>query len=81
MDVGRHPNVQVFTNSEVENVTGFVGNFNVTVRKKAKYVDETQCNACADCVEVCPKGVPPTQGIGKTRARIRRAQRARDKRQ
>ena len=35
------------------------------------------CDMVWNCVEVCPKGVPPTQGIGKTRARIRRAQRAR----
>jgi succinate dehydrogenase / fumarate reductase iron-sulfur subunit len=37
------------------------------------------CDMVWNCVEVCPKGVPPTQGIGKTRARIRRAQRARNK--
>jgi succinate dehydrogenase / fumarate reductase iron-sulfur subunit len=35
------------------------------------------CDMVWSCVEVCPKGVPPTQSIGKTRARIRRAQRAR----
>jgi succinate dehydrogenase / fumarate reductase iron-sulfur subunit len=34
------------------------------------------CDMVWNCVEICPKGVPPTQGIGKTRARIRRAQRA-----
>ncbi len=39
------------------------------------------CDMVWSCVEVCPKGVSPTQGIGKTRARIRRAQRARDKQQ
>jgi len=37
------------------------------------------CDMVWSCVEICPKGVPPTQGIGKTRARIRRAQRARNK--
>ena len=35
------------------------------------------CDMVWNCVEICPKGVPPTQGIGRTRARIRRAQRAR----
>ncbi|MCP4537924.1 MAG: succinate dehydrogenase iron-sulfur subunit [Chloroflexi bacterium] len=39
------------------------------------------CDMVWSCVEVCPKGVSPTQGIGKTRAHIRRAQRARDKQQ
>lgn len=37
------------------------------------------CDMVWNCVEICPKGVPPTQGIGKTRARIRRAQRDRQK--
>ena len=37
------------------------------------------CDMVWSCVEICPKGVPPTQGIGKTRARIRRAQRAKGK--
>ncbi len=38
-DVGRHPNIELLAYSEVENVTGYVGNFTVTVRKKARYVD------------------------------------------
>ncbi len=58
MDVGRHPNVKLFTYSEIENVTGYVGNFNVTIRKKAKYVDENECTACAECSNVCPIIVP-----------------------
>ncbi len=70
MDVGRHPRIQLFTSSEVDNVTGFVGNFHVTVRKKAKYVDEKECNACGDCVEVCPVAVPDEyqQGFSSRRA-------------
>ena len=36
MDVGRHPNVELMSFSEVESVSGFVGNFHVTVRKKAR---------------------------------------------
>ena len=39
------------------------------------------CDMVWNCVEICPKGVPPTQGIGRTRARIRRGQRARQKQQ
>ena len=49
--------------------------------ERTNLVDDEQgvwgCDMVWNCVEVCPKGVPPTQGIGKTRARIRRAQRAR----
>lgn len=40
--------------SEVEDVSGYVGNFRVRVRKKARYVDENECTACGDCAEVCP---------------------------
>jgi succinate dehydrogenase / fumarate reductase iron-sulfur subunit len=51
--------------------------------KRMALVDSEQgvwgCDMVWNCVEICPKGVPPTQGIGKTRARIRRAQRARNK--
>jgi len=54
MDAGRHPNIKLMTFSEVENVSGYVGNFKVTVRKKARYVDATLCNSCAECEKVCP---------------------------
>ncbi len=70
MDVGRHPNVELLTFSEVESVTGFVGNFNVTVRKKARYVDPTECNSCGDCADVCPQAVPDEyqQGFSSRKA-------------
>jgi heterodisulfide reductase subunit A len=54
MDVGRHPNIQLMAYSVVESISGFVGNFKVRVRKKARYVDEDACTACGDCVQVCP---------------------------
>jgi len=58
MDVGRHPRVKLLTYSEVENVSGYVGNFQVTIRKKARYVNEKQCTACGECFKVCPIIVP-----------------------
>jgi heterodisulfide reductase subunit A len=54
MDVGRHPNIELLTLSEVEGISGFIGNFNVTIRRRAKYVHEADCTACGDCVDVCP---------------------------
>lgn len=56
--VKNNPNIEILTYSEVEEVKGFVGNFQVKVRKKARYVDLEKCNACQDCVEVCPVSVP-----------------------
>jgi len=70
MDVGRHPNIKLLTYSEVEEVSGYVGNFNVKVRKKARYVDENECNACAECFKVCPVAVPDEfqQGFSSRKA-------------
>ena len=53
MDAGRHPNITLLTYSEVEEVSGYVGNFKVKVRKKAKYVDETKCTGCGLCWQTC----------------------------
>lgn len=57
-EVGRHPNIEILTKSEVEGVSGFVGNFNVFVRQKPRYVSEDKCTGCGDCQEVCPIDVP-----------------------
>ncbi len=54
MDVGRHPKITLLTYSEVETISGYVGNFTVRVRKKARYVNETECTACGECEPVCP---------------------------
>ena len=51
---GRHPNIELITNAEVEEVTGKAGNFVVTVNKKPRYVDETKCTGCGVCTENCP---------------------------
>jgi heterodisulfide reductase subunit A len=54
MDVGRHPNIELLAYSEVEDVSGYVGNFKARIRKKARYVQEDECTSCGDCAEVCP---------------------------
>jgi heterodisulfide reductase subunit A len=58
MDVGRHPKIELMAYSEVEDVSGYVGNFGVRVRRRARYVDESECTACGDCADVCPVVVP-----------------------
>jgi heterodisulfide reductase subunit A len=57
VDVGSHPNISLHTWSEVENVEGYVGNFTVTIRKKARYVNTDSCTGCGICWEKCPKKV------------------------
>jgi heterodisulfide reductase subunit A len=54
---GTHPNIKLLTYSEVERVDGYVGNFTVTIRKKARFVNEELCTGCAICQEKCPKKV------------------------
>lgn len=52
--VGQHPNIELMTYSEVEEVGGYVGNLKVKVRRKATYVDYDKCNGCGQCQEKCP---------------------------
>ena len=53
VQVGKHPNIELMTYSEVEDVSGYVGNFKVKVRRKARYVDETKCTGCGECIQNC----------------------------
>jgi heterodisulfide reductase subunit A len=52
--VGQHPNINLLSYSEVEEVSGFVGNFKAKIRRKARYVDESKCTGCGECSKVCP---------------------------
>lgn len=55
--VGQHPQITLLTWSEVEKVEGSVGNFDVTIRKKARKINEELCTGCLICQEKCPKKV------------------------
>ena len=71
VDVGQHPKIKLYTYSEVEAVDGFVGNFKVTIRKKARYVDIDKCSGCGDCWVKCPVKKIPSEfdsGTGKRTA-------------
>jgi heterodisulfide reductase subunit A len=57
VSVGTHPNLTLLTYSEVTRVEGYVGNFTVTVRKKARYVKTDLCTGCGVCQEKCPKKI------------------------
>lgn len=63
--VAQHPNIELITYAEVTKVTGYIGNFNVTIKKKAKYVDWDVCNGCGTCTEKCPtKKIPDEFDLG-----------------
>jgi heterodisulfide reductase subunit A len=53
VDVASHPNIELLTYSKVEDVSGYVGNFDVKVRKKARYVDMDKCTGCGVCAQEC----------------------------
>ena len=54
VDCAQHEKIDILSYSEVEEVKGFVGNFNVKIRRKARFVDETKCTGCKLCMEKCP---------------------------
>ena len=54
VEAAAHENITIHTYSEVEKVSGFVGNFTVDIRKKARYVDLNKCTGCGVCQEKCP---------------------------
>jgi heterodisulfide reductase subunit A len=65
VSVGRHPNITLLSYSEVESVSGYVGNFNVTVRRKPRYINEELCTGCGTCIEKCPwKKIPSEFDFG-----------------
>ena len=53
MDAGRHPNIELLSYSEVVEVTGYVGNFDVKIKKKPRYVNVDKCTGCGACMEAC----------------------------
>jgi heterodisulfide reductase subunit A len=71
VDVGDHKNISLYTWSEVVRVDGYVGNFTVTIKKKARFVNEELCTGCGICTEKCPKKVIDTvfeAGLGYRKA-------------
>ena len=65
VDCAQNEKISIYSYSEVESVSGFVGNFSVKIKKKARYVDETKCTGCGLCTEKCPqKKVPNEFNLG-----------------
>ena len=59
VDVGQNDKIRILSYSDVEEVKGYIGNFDVKIKRKARYVDEDKCTGCGLCTEKCPmKKVP-----------------------
>jgi len=70
VEASQNPNIEIVTYSEIEKVSGFVGNFKVSIKKKARYVNPNECTGCGICWSKCPVSVPSEfeQGLGKRKA-------------
>jgi len=70
VSVAQNPHITLHTYSELEKVDGFVGNFRVTIKHKARFVDEKKCTGCGLCQQKCPTQIPAEfdEGIGKRKA-------------
>lgn len=58
VDAGTHPNIELLTYSEIDAVEGYIGNFDVKIRRKQAYVDWEKCTGCGACADACPVRTP-----------------------
>jgi len=65
-DVPSNPNIELLTFTEIEDITGYLGNYEVAIVKKPRFVDPAKCTACNKCSEVCPVTVPDEYEEGLT---------------
>jgi heterodisulfide reductase subunit A len=70
IECDRHPNIEILTYTEVDTVEGEAGDFEVTLIKKPRYVNEDVCTGCTTCVEYCPIHIPDpfNQGLSENKA-------------
>jgi heterodisulfide reductase subunit A len=71
VEVYQHPRIKLLAYAEIDQVDGYIGNFTVRIRQKARGVDATKCNGCGECQKVCPNKKISSEfdaGLGKRTA-------------
>jgi len=70
IECSNHPNIELLTYSELEEIQGEAGNFEVKIKKKARFINEDICVGCGDCTETCPVVVDDefNMGLNKRKA-------------
>jgi len=63
-------NIKIFTNTEIENVSGEVGNFTINMIKKPRYIDVKKCTGCKQCIDICSIEKPNQYEFGLTTRKI-----------
>ena len=66
VEASKHPKIKLMNYSEIEDVSGYVGNFKVKILKKPSYVDPDKCTLCDECSKICPVVVPNEFDLGLT---------------
>ncbi len=70
VEVAQNPNIELLSYSEVTAVSGYIGNYTVSIRRKPRYVKEGVCTGCGECTKVCPVTAPSAwdQGLSQRKA-------------
>ncbi|BBO82190.1 hypothetical protein DSCO28_27560 [Desulfosarcina ovata subsp. sediminis] len=73
VEVAQNPNIRLLTYSEVTDVSGYIGNYDVTVTRRPRYVKEGVCTGCGECAKVCPVSLPSEwdEGLSQRKAIFR----------
>ena len=54
VDVAQHNKIKLYTYSEIDDISGYIGNFEAKIKKKSRYVNMDTCTGCGECIQVCP---------------------------